>query len=157
MQNLRDAHDKSYGFSEHVNYAALVDDGVVLNKDGSFLAAFSFHGMDVSSATPDERNRLSRKVNQALSSLGTGYMTHIDAVRRKVAAYSDRDDSHFPHPVFAAIDERRRAFFSGDSDKFETVCTLTVTYLPPSKSLSKLTEWVFEQNGATRGSAAELW
>jgi type IV secretion/conjugal transfer VirB4 family ATPase len=155
MQNLRTAHDKSHDISELLNYAALVDDGVVLNKDGSFLAAFSFHGIDVSSATPDERNRLSRKINQALSSLGTGYMTHVDAVRRKVVAYSDREDSHFPHPVFAAIDERRRAFFSGDSDKFETVCTLTVTYLPPSKSLSKLTQWVFEQDGVTRGSAAQ--
>lgn len=90
MQNLRAAHDKSHDISEVLNYAALVDDGVVLNKDGSFLAAFSFHGMDVSSATPDERNRLSRKINQALSSLGTGYMTHVDAVRRKVLSVKQR-------------------------------------------------------------------
>lgn len=154
MQNLLATHDKSDGFAELLNYAALVDDGVVLNKDGSFLAAFAFHGVDISSAPADERNRLARKVNQALSSLGTGYMTHIDAVRRRVAAYSDRKDSHFPHPAFQMVDDRRRAFFSGDSDKFETGSTLTVTWMPPSKNLSKLTEWVFEKDGVARGSAA---
>lgn len=154
MQSLQAAHDKSDGFGDLLNYAALVGDGIVLNKDGSFTAAFSFYGVDISSATADDRNRLAQKVNQALSCLGTGYMTHIDAERRRVAAYSDRKDSHFPHPVFQMIDERRRDFFLGESDKFETVSTLAVTWMPPSKHLSKMSDWVFENDGVQRKSAA---
>lgn len=155
MQKLASLGDKSRSFGELLNYAALVSDGVVLNKDGSFLAAFEYQGIDVSSSPADERNHIARKVNQALSSLGTGYMTHVDAIRRRVAAYSDEKDSHFPHPVFKMIDDERRAFFSGESEKFQTDSVITITYMPPSKNLSKLTNWVFEKDNVKRSSAAQ--
>lgn len=154
MRQLAKLYDNAQGFGELLNYAALVGDGIVLNKDGSFLAAFAFRGIDISSSTPDERNHLARKVNQALSSLGTGYMIHVDATRKQVASYSDPNDSHFPHPVFQMIDDTRREFFSGGSEKFATGFVLTITYMPPSKNLSRLTNWVFEKDGVSRSSAA---
>ncbi|MCU6244002.1 hypothetical protein KWI10_23010, partial [Enterobacter asburiae] len=154
MQKLIDQHDKSEGMATLLNYGAMVEDGIILNKDGSFLAGFSFRGLDIASATKSERNRLARKMNQALSSLGTGYMTHEDAIRHKVEAYSPANLSHFPHPVFRMIDDQRRAFFEGEHAKFETKCLLWVTYMPPSKNMSQLTDMMFEKDNIQRSSPA---
>lgn len=155
MQKLADTDDPLKGMSELLNYAALVDDGIILNKDGSFLAGFRFRGLDISSATKSERNRQARKMNQALSSLGTGYMTHEDAIRYRVEAYSPENMSHFPHPVFEMMDAQRRAFFEGEHAKFETKCVLWVTYMPPSKNMSKLTDLMFESGDIQRSNPAE--
>lgn len=154
MQKLIDQHDESEGMAELLNYGAMVEDGIILNKDGSFLAGFSFRGLDIASATKSERNRLARKMNQALSSLGTGYMTHEDAIRHKVEAYSPAELSHFPHPVFRMMDDQRRAFFEGEHAKFETKCLLWVTYMPPSKNMSQLTDMMFEKGNIERSSPA---
>src|SRR5271157_1249405 len=43
------------GTADLLNYAALIDDGLVLCKDGSLLAGFFFRGPDQESATPEER------------------------------------------------------------------------------------------------------
>ncbi|NTZ47737.1 conjugal transfer protein TrbE [Lelliottia aquatilis] len=155
MQKLADQHDTLNGMAELLNYGAMVDDGIILNKDGSFLAGFSFRGLDIASATKSDRNRLARKMNQALSSLGTGYMTHEDAIRHRVEAYSPAELSHFPHPVFRMMDDQRRAFFEGEHAKFETKCLLWVTYMPPSKGISRLTNMMFEKDNIQRSSPAE--
>lgn len=152
LKTYRDSHQ---GFSDLLNYAAMVDDGVIVNKDGSFTAAFSYRGPDISSSTPDDRNMVSRRMNQALASLGTGYMTQIDAIRSRVSSYSAPDRSHFPHAVFLMIDESRRYHFEQEGNQFQSSYVLTVTYMPPSKNLSKITELVFEQGDVARTSPAQ--
>lgn len=152
LKNYRDSHQ---GFSDLLNYAAMVDDGIMLNKDGSFTAAFAYRGPDISSSTQSERNLVSRRMNQALASLGTGYMTQTDAIRSQVSSYSPADRSHFPHAVFLLIDESRRYFFEEGGRKFQSEYVLTITYMPPSKNLSKLTELVFEHGDVARTSPAQ--
>ncbi|WP_235424048.1 VirB4 family type IV secretion/conjugal transfer ATPase [Citrobacter koseri] len=154
MRKLADIDEPTEGMAELLNYAALVDDGIILNKDGSFLAGFVFHGLDISSATKGDRNRQARKMNQALSLLGTGYMTHEDAIRYRVDTYSPEDKSYFTHPVFQMIDDQRRSFFAGDNAKFVTKSLLWVTYMPPSKTMSRLTDLMFEKDNVQRSSPA---
>ncbi|OEB90886.1 conjugal transfer protein TrbE [Vibrio parahaemolyticus] len=152
LKNYRDNHQ---GFSDLLNYAAMVDDGIILNKDGSLTAAFSYRGQDISSSTPDERNYIAMKMNQALASLGTGYMTHTDAIRTQVSAYSKAEQSHFPHNVFKLIDESRRYYFEEGERKFQSQYVITVTYMPPSKNLSKITELVYDHGNVQRTSPAQ--
>lgn len=155
MIALKTYRDTLRGFSDLLNYAGMVDDGIMVNKDGSFTAAFAYRGPDVSSATAAERNRVARRMNHALASLGTGYMTQTDATRSRVSAYSPADRSHFPHPVFQLIDDSRRYFFEEGGHKFQSAYVLTVTYMPPSKNLSRITELVFEQGDVARTSPAQ--
>ncbi|MDG2642402.1 conjugal transfer protein TrbE [Vibrio parahaemolyticus] len=152
LKNFRESHK---GFSDLLNYAAMVDDGVMVNKDGSLCAAFSYRGQDISSSTAAERNHIALKMNQALASLGTGYMTHVDAIRSQVSSYSAAQDSHFPHAVFRMIDDSRRFYFEQGERKFQSQYVLTVTYMPPSKNLSKITELVYEQGEVERTSPAQ--
>ncbi|WP_257576255.1 hypothetical protein [Vibrio parahaemolyticus] len=53
----------------------------MLGKDGSFTAGWRFTGMDVDTATNLERNAMTARLNQTLSSLGSGYMLHVDTIR----------------------------------------------------------------------------
>ncbi len=58
-------------FADLVPYAGLVDNGILLLKDGSLMAGWYFAGPDSESATDVERNELSRQINAILSRLGS--------------------------------------------------------------------------------------
>ena len=85
-----------------LNYAAVVDDGVIVGKNGAFMAAWIYEGDDNASSTDEQRGMVSNRINQALAGLGSGWMIHVDAARRSAPHYSDAGLSHFPDPVTAA-------------------------------------------------------
>jgi len=134
------------GVPDLLNYAALVDDGVMLNKDGSLLAGFVFRGVDTSSASETDRNLLTARFNELLCNFGTGWMIHVDAIRSTAPAYLSGINSQFSHPAFAMIDEERRQFFSNVSERYESDYFLFLTYMPPNKTQSKIRDLMFEHN-----------
>ncbi|MFZ3467100.1 conjugal transfer protein TrbE [Vibrio harveyi] len=155
MLNLKTFRDYPSGTPDLLNWAALVDDGVMLGKDGSFTAGWVFTGVDIDSAMASERNFISQRINQALSSLGSGWMVHVDSNREIVRAYSDKQSSHFPHPAFQLIDDSRRVFFESQGDKFASRAVIFVTWRPTSKRLSKLTDLMFENGTSKKTSVAQ--
>ncbi|HEX7234896.1 MAG TPA: hypothetical protein VF243_06485, partial [Nitrosospira sp.] len=64
-----------------LNYAALVDEGIVIGKDGSLLAGFFFQAPDAGSASASERNYLAEQVNNYLAKFGSGWCMWVDAAR----------------------------------------------------------------------------
>jgi type IV secretion system protein VirB4 len=68
----------------------MVDDGVIVGKNGSFMAAWLYEGDDNASSTDRQRDMVSFRINQALAGLGNGWMIHVDAPRRPAAAYLGR-------------------------------------------------------------------
>lgn len=133
------------GFADLLNYAGLVDDGIIVNKDGSFMAGFAIKGPDVANATDEERNYTAFQLNTALARLGNGYMIHTDAVRRRSDAYPKPDVSHFPDRVSRIIDEERREAFEKFSSHFETETIVVLTYLPPTVNDNALSKFFFER------------
>ncbi len=145
----RRREDRSHpaGLADLLSWGFLVDDGVVLQKDGSLLAAFRYAGPDLHAATAAELDALTHQVNDALLPFGDDWMFHIDAVRRPAAAYAA--DS-FPDPVTQLIDaERRAAYRMRASQSFETDYFWTVTHLPPAEAFTRLTRF-FVQDGDNR-------
>ncbi|TNV91459.1 conjugal transfer protein TrbE, partial [Xylella fastidiosa] len=105
---LKNHRSKDAGLADLLNYAAVVDDGVIVGKNGSFMASWLYRGADNASATEAERELISFRINQALASFDNAWMVHVDAVRRPAPSYSDPSLSHFPDAVSAAVDEERR-------------------------------------------------
>ncbi len=136
MLKLQDFRSRAKGLPDLLPYAALIAPGVILNKDGSFLAAFECTGMDTASAMPDELAQQSARFSNAVKLLGTGWMLHMDAVRTMHRAYPARELGHFPDRVTQLIDDERRAFF-GQDRCFATTTRLTLTY-KPNYTISKL-------------------
>ena len=129
MLDLKGFRQNIKGLPDLLPYICLIEEGVVANKDGSLSAAWEFRGSDTASSTIEELDFVTSQANQAFMLLGTGWMMHVDAVRRPSTSYPDQAGSHFPDPVSEMIDRERRAFF-GKETCFETSTVLTLTYKP---------------------------
>ncbi len=140
---------KDAGMADLLNYAAAVDDGVIVGKNGALLAAWLYQGEDNASSTDEQREIISYRINQALAGLGNGWMLHIDAVRRDAPNYSDPGLSHFPDTVTQAIDEERRRYFNNLGTLYEGFFVLTVTYFPPILIQTKFIEMMFDDETET--------
>ena len=147
MYSLAQHRSKDAAVADLLNYAAEVDDGIVVCKNGSFLAAWMYQGEDNASSTDEQREVVSMRINQALAGLGSGWMIHVDAVRKGSPHYSDPRLSHFPDPVTAAIDEERRNLFESLGTMFEGYFVLTLTYFPPLLAQAKFVELMFDDEG----------
>jgi len=142
------------GLADLLNYAAMVDDGVIVGKNGAFLAAWLYQGADNASSTDAQREAVSLRLNQALAGLGNGWMLHVDAVRLPAPRYAQAGLSHFPDPVSAAIDEERRRLFERLGTMYEGYFILSLSYFPPLLAQRRFVELMFDDDNRTPGQRA---
>lgn len=142
-------------FSDLVPYAGLVENGVILLKDGSLMVAWYFAGPDSESSTDAERNDISRQINAILSRLSSGWMIQVEAVRVPTGDYPTETDSHFPDPVTRAIDDERRTHFQKEKGHFESRHALILTWRPPEPRRTGLTRYVYSDAGSRSASYAD--
>jgi type IV secretion/conjugal transfer VirB4 family ATPase len=136
LAELREHRAAATGLADLLNWGFMVDDGVLLQKDGSLLAGWRYRGPDLSAATPQELTALSQHVNDALLPLTDDWMFHVDALRRPAVAYAP---SRFPDPVTQVIDDERRAAYDAQASRqFETEYCFVATHLPPPDAFSRL-------------------
>jgi type IV secretion system protein TrbE len=146
LKRLREHRSESRGLADLLNWAFMVDEGVILQKDGSLLAGWKYRGPDVSAATPHELNALSRHLNDALLNFGDNWMFHVDAVRRPAVSYAA---SVFPDGATQIIDDERRASYNTRASRqYETDYFLLVTHLPAPDAISRFN--AFFVQGADR-------
>lgn len=131
-------------------YACMIDVGVILNKDGSYMASWYYWGKDDASMTAHDRNVTNERINSALRRLGSGWCLHFNAIRTQSDIYPGKETSYFPDAVSSMIDEERREFFERAGNSFETVTTLTLAYTPDPVTQKKLEALFFETEGETR-------
>lgn len=142
-------------FADLVPYAGLVDNGVILLKDGSLMAGWYFAGPDSESSTDAEHNEVSRQINAILSRLGSGWMIQVEAVRVPTGDYPTEEASHFPDPVTRAIDAERRAHFQKERGHYESRHALILTWRPPEPRRSGLTRYVYSDVGSRSATYAD--
>ena len=125
---------------------ALVEDGILLQQDGSLIAGWSFQGPDMMAASPSEMSALSARLNQCLR-LGSGWMVHCDAIRSQAPGYPQQ--GNFKDPVTHLIDDERRQQFLQEGAHYESEYFLVLTYLPPIEAEERAKGWLFD-GGAAR-------
>lgn len=132
-------------FSDLLPYAAMVDDGVMLLKDGSLMAGWYYAGVDSGGTTTQARNDISRQLNAALARLGTGWMIQVEAIRVPTYPYPAPDASHFPDPVSRAIDQEQRKLFEAGENSFESQYAIILTYKVQQQP--RFTEYTYADPG----------
>ena len=142
-------------FADLVPYAGLVDNGVLLLKDGSLMAGWYFAGPDSESATDLERNELSRQINAILSRLGTGWMIQVEAIRVPTVDYPSPDQCHFPDPVTRAIDAERRTHFRREQGHFESKHAIILSYRPLESKKTALSKYIYSDEESRKKSYAD--
>ncbi|OAN70166.1 conjugal transfer protein TrbE [Jannaschia sp. EhC01] len=148
MMRLAEYRSKSALLADFLPWAALVAQGVVLNKDGSLQRTARFRGPDLDSATPAELVATSARLNSALRRLGSGWAVFVEAQRIPARDYPA---STFPDPVTSLVDAERRAQFEEAGTHFESAYFLTLVWMPPSDEASRVGGWLFE-NAPDRGA-----
>ncbi|HUO12580.1 MAG TPA: conjugal transfer protein TrbE [Caulobacteraceae bacterium] len=141
MLNLAEYRSRPAGLADFLPWAALVEDGVVLNKDGSFQRTARFRGPDLDSATPAELVAVTSRLNNALRRLGSGWAIFVEAQRIAAQTYPH---STFPDPASALVDLERQDAFEEAGAHFESRYFLTFVWLPPAEDASRIESWLYE-------------
>jgi type IV secretion system protein VirB4 len=141
MMNLSEYRNRNAKLADYLPWAALVGQGVVLNKDGSFQRTAKFRGPDLDSAVAAELVAVAGRVNNAFRRLGSGWAIFIEAQRSGASTYPD---SLFPDPASALVDAERKAGFEEDASHFVSGYFLTFLYLPPAEDASRAESWLYE-------------
>ncbi len=141
MINLREYRGSPAGLADFLPWAALVAEGIVLNKDGSFLRTARFRGPDLDSATPSELVATTARLNNALRRLGSGWAIFVEAQRNAAQHYPDMA---FPDPASALVDLERREQFAEEDAHFESAYYLTLLWMPPAEDAARAEGWLYE-------------
>lgn len=141
MLNLSEYRNRPAGLADFLPWAALVERGVVLNKDGSFQRTARFRGPDLDSATSAELVGVTARLNNALRRLGSGWAIFVEAQRTAAQIYPY---SAFPDPASALVDLERRDAFEEAGAHFESRYFLTFVWLPPAEDASRIEGWLYE-------------
>ena len=150
MMNLSEYRRSTVSFADFLPWAALVDEGIVLNKDGSFQRTARFRGPDLDSSVPAELVAVAGRLNNALRRLGSGWAVFVEAQRYQSNAYPP---SSCPDVASALVDAERRAQFEEEGAHYESAYFLTFLYLPPAEDAARAERFLYE--GRERGQAAD--
>ncbi len=128
----------------------LVDDGVLLQSDGSLMTSWKYAGPDMETATFPEMAALADRLNEAMM-FGSGWMFQSNCFRFEADDYP-ADMGTFPEAITRMIDEERRAKNKQEGARFESEYFLTLTYLPPYKTNYSIEKYFY--GSADQGGAA---
>lgn len=154
MMNLAEYRRSSTRLADFLPWAALVDAGLILNKDGSFQRTARFRGPDLDSAVPAELVAVAGRLNNALRRLGSGWAVFVEAQRHSAGAYPP---DTFPDVASALVDAERRAQFEEEGAHHDSSYYLTFVYLPPAEDAARAERLLYEGSSRTpSGDAREV-
>jgi type IV secretion system protein VirB4 len=157
---LKEWRDKAAGFADLLNYAVMIDDGIIQGKDGSLMAAWYYRGPDMQSSSNDELETISARLNSALMRFDKGWMLQIDCTRKPAVGYPKAKEAYFPDRTTLLIDYERQLEYSAEDRNFECLYALTVTYTPPSQAKGKIIDILYsteEGQELEQGDKTLIW
>lgn len=141
MMNLAEYRRTATRLADFLPWAALVGEGVVLNKDGSFQRTARFRGPDLDSAVAAELVAVASRLNNAFRRLGSCWAIFVEAQRHEAASYPA---SRFADAASALVDAERKADFEEADAHYESSYFLTFLYLPPAEDAARAETWLYE-------------
>src|SRR6516162_3631665 len=151
MMNLSEYRRSLSHLVDFLPWAALVDEGIVLNKDGSFQRTAKFRGPDLDSAVPAELVGVAGRLNNALRRLGSGWAIFVEAQRYPTSQYPE---GYFADAASALVDIERRAQFQEEGAHYESDYFLTFLYLPPPEDTARAEGFLYEGRDRSRDADA---
>jgi type IV secretion/conjugal transfer VirB4 family ATPase len=146
MMNLAEYRRSNTRLADFLPWAALIDEGIVLNKDGSFQRTAKFRGPDLDSAVPAELVAVAGRLNNALRRLESGWAIFVEAQRHSAGTYPP---DTFPDVASSLVDAERKAQFEEAGTHYESSYFLTFLYLPPAEGTAKAERLLYEGSNRT--------
>lgn len=140
---------KEEGFADLLNYAHIIRDGVIINKDGAFLTAYKYRGPDINSASTGDLDALTACFNRMATFLDDGWMVHVDEIRLPSLTYPKT--SHFPTSkvnnkisVAKLIDIERKWMYEEEGVHYENIQFITFVWKFPLPIVKTTRHWFVE-------------
>jgi len=151
MMNLAEYRRSTTQLADFLPWAALVDEGIVLNKDGSFQRTAKFRGPDLDSAVPAELVGVAGRLNNAFRRLGSGWAIFVEAQRHAASKYPE---GYFPDVASRLVDMERRAAFEEEGALYESSYFVTFLFLPPAEDAARAERLLYEGRDRKEGADA---
>lgn len=143
MMSLKEYSDPNQAcLADYLPWSMLVAPGVVAHKDGSLQKTFSFRGLDLDSATPQELMHVAAQFNNAMRRLGDGWSLFIEAQRNP---YSDYPLCIWSNDAARIIDDERRQYFNKAGSFFKNDSFLTFVFKQTEKLTAHGTTWFIKK------------
>ena len=134
--------------AELLSYACLYNEKTVFHKDGAFSATFFYVAQDADSATGHMLDANAYVVMSALNLLSDGWMVETNLMSQAVKDYPD--NNHFTSVTAAIIDDARRFHFGQTEGFYQSLCYLTLSYVPTGKAGKKLVQSLMDDEKRER-------
>jgi len=129
---------KEIGLADRLPWALLVSEGVILNKDATFMAGFQLRGGDLTSAPAESLNLAAQTINQLITQMAPGYSLEVNIHRTSHGEYPCSQVQDFPTEILRDVDAERQRHFTLPGTYYETHHTLIINFTPPRESVRKI-------------------
>lgn len=134
---------QKHAFGDLVIYDRIISDGVVLNKNGSLTACFTYIPADLSGTLNSTKDSIAQALQLAIKDL-KDWIINVDTKSAPTQSYPDARYSSFPDAMSLAIDEERRLFFESKGTMYDGYYVISFTWLPPELSQQKLVSMLYD-------------
>ena len=143
MYEHRDPYERS--FADLLPYDIMVDDGIIILKDGSFMVSYEYIGEDVETVNDADKDMSVSIANKAISRLGSGYTIMHDLMRQPVYEYLDTDRTVWPSKFAEDLDEIRKKEFLTNIH-YMSRYFLSIILTPENPKISFIKKILIEDN-----------
>ncbi len=119
------------GLGDLLGWAFLIDEGVILMKDGSFLSGFALAPPDMETATAAGANSVTDTVHDMLMLLGEGYGMEVNVRRSHSTTCPIPEENAFPTASLQMMERERRKQYEEIGSHYTLRHTVLFTCTPP--------------------------
>ncbi len=125
------------GLGDLLGWAFLIDEGVILMKDGSFMSGFEIHPPDLETTMAAEANSVTDTVHDTLMLLGEGYGMEVSVRRCESTIYPIQKTHSFPTTSLEIFEDERQKQFEETGSHYSLHQSILFTFTPPRELLSR--------------------
>lgn len=134
LNQILNNYKKSYKF--FVPFESLIEDGIILNKNGGFQSTFKVRFYDLDYMDQNEVSIINDRLNNAYKRLPDGFTVHFEVQRNKSDKYPTKNLKGKPYPT-RIIDKIRENSVTKETF-YSTEYYITLTYILKNESDEKI-------------------
>lgn len=137
IYRMRHLKRPAEGLGDLLGWAFLIDEGIILMKDGSFVSGFELDPPDLETTTAAEANSTTDTVHDMLMLLGEGYGIEMNVHRRHSIQYPLQKNHSFPTASLQEMERERQKQYQERGNHYTLRHTILFTYTPPREFWSR--------------------
>lgn len=129
--------------SDDIDWLVLKENGMIINKNGSYQKSFKYRGFDLISYTEEQIKNLMERSNNLMKRIDENWTIHVEVRRKKANKYIESDFKYLAGKIIE--NERKEHFVGNNAEYYINEYYVTLTYLLPRDLENKMSEFFIEK------------